>query len=476
MINCSPNTSQRFLRGHLTSADEQAFVRHLDGCTTCQRLLETNAASDDDWSTAKALLAHERPTDPASDSDEMAATAAALLSPSDDPRMLGRIGPYEVLGVIGRGGMGIVFKGYDRALNRNVAIKMLEPHLASIAAARRRFAQEARAMAAVSHEHVVPVYAVDDQAVTPYFVMEYVAGGSLENRLQRQGAFDVLEVIRIALQMSRALDAAHRQGLVHRDIKPGNVLLDAGTERVRVADFGLARVSTDASMTHSGMIAGTPHYMSPEQVRGETCDARSDLFSLGGVIYALCAGHPPFRAENMYGVMQRVVNDQPRALRESNPLTPEWLETLVICLLAKQPADRLASAAELVSILEAELAHLQNPRANPTPPRAWQPNTYSHSRRWRWSGFSFVASAAALGCTAFVLWRDPPPQKIVQPPAAPAIPLWNSDGMAAAQRAATELEQRWSGQEFTPRDPWNQEFREVQQGADSLLGRNGTEF
>ena len=147
--------------------------------------------------------------------------------------------------------MGIVLKGFDRALHRNVAIKVLDPALAGAGAARQRFAREGPArIATISHEHVVPVYGVDEHAGLPYFVMEYVAGGSLERRLKTEGHFDAVSIVRIGLQAAQALAAAHSQGLVHRDIKPGNILIDRGTDRVRVADFGLARVANDVSCTH----------------------------------------------------------------------------------------------------------------------------------------------------------------------------------------------------------------------------------
>src|SRR5690606_15635135 len=126
-------------------------------------------------------------------------------------------------------------------------------------------------------------------------------------------------------QVATALDAAHSSGLVHRDIKPGNILLDRGVERVRVADFGLALIASEASQSRSGLIAGTPQFMAPEQVRGETCDGRSDLFSLGSVLYAMLCGHAPFRAESIYGVMQRIVHSAPRPIREMNPQAPAWL-------------------------------------------------------------------------------------------------------------------------------------------------------
>ena len=180
--------------------------------------------------------------------------------------------------------------------------------------------------------------------------MEYVPGRSLQDRLDRRGPLSLQEVLRIGMQTAAGLAAAHAQGLVHRDIKPANILLENGVERVRLTDFGLARAAADAGLTHSGMVAGTPHYMAPEQARGETVDHRADLFSLGSTLYAMCAGHPPFRAESPLAVLRRVCDDQPRPLRELNPEVPAWLEAIIArALMAKDPARRFQTAIEVRS-------------------------------------------------------------------------------------------------------------------------------
>src|SRR5213078_4677619 len=170
----------------------------------------------------------------------------------------------------------------------------------------KRFIREARAAAAVKNEHVVGIYEVQEDAQPPYLVMECIDGISLQDKLDKQGTLGVTEILRIGLQTAEGLAAAHKQGLVHRDIKPANILLENGVERVKITDFGLARAVDDASVTQSGLIAGTPLYMAPEQARGERVDHRSDLFSLGCVLYAMCAGRPPFRAETPYGVLRRI--------------------------------------------------------------------------------------------------------------------------------------------------------------------------
>ncbi|MBL8817850.1 MAG: serine/threonine protein kinase [Planctomyces sp.] len=287
--------------------------------------------------------------------------ARSLLSKASHPEMLGRIGRYDVERLIGTGGMGVVFKAYDTELNRPVAVKLLAPYLASSGSARNRFAREARAAAAVVDDHVVPIHNVETDGEHPFLVMKFIAGGSLQQRIDREGPLQVCEVLRIGMQTAQGLAAAHAQGLIHRDVKPSNILLDEGVDRALLTDFGLARASDDASLTRSGFHPGTPHYMSPEQVRGELIDARSDLFGLGCVLYAMCTGHPPFRGESSYTVLRRITDDTPRQIRETNPQIPAWLDRLVLKLLAKSPEDRYPSATDVHTLLEKCLAHIQQP-------------------------------------------------------------------------------------------------------------------
>jgi hypothetical protein len=298
-----------------------------------------------------------------------------FLDPSDHPGSRGRLGHYEVVEVIGQGGFGVVFKALDPALNRLVAIKVLAPQLASSVAARKRFAREAKAAAAVSHEHVVAIHAVEEAKGLPYLVMEYVAGVSLQERLDRSGPQELAEVLRIGMQAAQGLAAAHAQGLVHRDVKPANILLHNGVERVKITDFGLARAADDASLTQSGVVAGTPQYMAPEQARGEAVDHRADLFSLGSVLYALCTGRPPFRASTTLGVLRRVTDDTPRPVHEVNPEMPAWMGDIIARLHAKDPAQRLQSAGEVAELLGQCLAHVQQPGRAPLPARLKRPRS-----------------------------------------------------------------------------------------------------
>ncbi|MEX2140796.1 MAG: protein kinase [Pirellulales bacterium] len=282
----------------------------------------------------------------------------------DAPRqagMLGALGPYDITEFVGQGGMGVVLKAHDPRLNRVVAIKVLAPALASNATARKRFLREAQAAAAVTHDHVVAIYAIDEAKRLPYLVMEYVAGQSLQQKVDSAGPLEVKEIVRIGRQIAAGLTAAHEQGLIHRDIKPANILLENGVERVKITDFGLARAVGDVAVTQTGLLAGTPQYMSPEQAHGERVDYRSDLFSLGSVLYAMCTGRPPFRGESPVTVIRRVCEETPTPISRINPDVPDWLINIVDRLLNKNADRRFQSAAELVELLGQCLEHLQQP-------------------------------------------------------------------------------------------------------------------
>ncbi|MFO0915592.1 MAG: serine/threonine-protein kinase [Pirellulales bacterium] len=313
-----------------------------------------------------------------------------FLAPSDKPGSIGRLGHYEVQEVIGRGGMGIVLRAVDEKLQRVVAIKVMAAELATSATARRRFAREAKAAAAVSHDHIVTVHAVEEADGLPYLVMQYVAGVSLQDRLAQQGPLPLEEILRIGMQAASALVAAHAQGLIHRDIKPANILLEQGIERAKLTDFGLARAVDDASLTHGSVVAGTPQYMAPEQARGEVMDQRADLFSLGSVLYAMCTGRAPFRASGTMAVLKRVCDESPVPIRTANPDIPEWLVAIITKLQAKDPADRYQSAAEVADVLEQCLRHVQQPSTVPLPASAMVSRTASLRGRRRWT-------AVALG-------------------------------------------------------------------------------
>lgn len=393
--HCQPHLLQQSLSDQLTEQQEEQLVLHLEECPACRTMLEQLAADHGSWQEVGTVLRNERhgvslnafpggsrhiPSTLASgDADDHQDYGESLrpsdfivefLQPATNSDSLGRIGNIEIRQFIGQGAHGIVLKGFQEELNRLVAVKVMAPHLASVIAARKRFAREARATAAIVHPNVLPILQVDSSGQLPFLVMPYVDCESLQDRLDREGPLPLLDVLRIAVQVAKGLAAAHAQGLVHRDVKPANILLERGVERVMLTDFGLARAVDDATLTRSGLIAGTPHYMSPEQARGEGVDTRSDLFSLGSVLYAMTAGRPPFRAETAYGILRRVTDDAPRSIRELNPEIPDWFDGIVMRLLRKSADERFASADEIAQVLEDCLAHVLQPNAIPLPEAA----------------------------------------------------------------------------------------------------------
>ena len=404
-IRCDDALLLHSLDEGLSETQEASIAQHLTECVLCRQKLETLAAEPHGWSQIGMALRKESSVGLSSknhfDDDDFDNSTwkpsdfiVDYLQPSIATESLGRLGNIEIREFIGQGAHGIVLKGFQEELNRLVAVKVMAPHLASVVAARKRFSREARATAAILHPNVLPVLHVDSTGPLPYLVMPYIDCESLQDRLDREGILTVADVLRIGLQVGRGLAAAHAQGLVHRDVKPANILLERGVERVMLTDFGLARAVDDATLTRSGFIAGTPHYMSPEQARGDSVDTRSDLFSLGSVFYAMCTGRPPFRAESTFGILRRVTDDAPRPVRELNPDVPSWLEGIVLKLLSKPAGDRIESADELADLMEACLAHVQQPQTIALPLLAKKLDRQSHliakSRRLRFVGVSVV--------------------------------------------------------------------------------------
>ena len=366
-FRCDPSRLRLLLDDRLDPEDQATLTGHLELCPQCREALERMAAASRDWGDVR-LLGETEDAEATLDGADSAAFELSFLDPPTDPTHLGRIGAYEVVEVIGRGGNGVVLKAIDPSLDRLVAIKVLSPTVAASATARRRFAREARAAAGIVHEHIIAIHAVDaTKSGLPFLVMPLITGRSLQDRLDQGGPLEVREVLRIGMQAASGLAAAHAVGLVHRDVKPANILLENCVERVKLSDFGLARAADDASLTQSGVVAGTPMYMSPEQARGEAIDSRSDLFSLGSVLYALCTGRSPFRAETTMGILRRVSEEAPRPIREINPEVPSWLAAIIAKLHAKDPADRYASADEVAALLGRCLAYLERPDRIPPP-------------------------------------------------------------------------------------------------------------
>jgi serine/threonine protein kinase len=278
---------------------------------------------------------------------------------------LGRLGGYRILEVLGSGGMGVVFRAEDVQLRRPVALKALLPALAADPDARERFLREARAMAAagLAHDNIVTLYQVGEARDIPFLAMELLEGESLEDRLRREDRLPPAEAVRIGREVAEGLAAAHERGIVHRDIKPGNIWLEfrpgepgGGSPRFRVKllDFGLARVAGEGSgLTRSGVLIGTPGYIAPEQVQNGTATPSSDLFSLGCVLYHLCAGRPPFQGKDTLATLAALATEPAQPVRDLNPDVPPALAGLIMRLLARDPAGRPPSARAVADALEA---------------------------------------------------------------------------------------------------------------------------
>ena len=279
---------------------------------------------------------------------------------------------YELDCEIGRGGMGIVYRAKDKRLKRQVAIKLLPPELAFRSEIKSRFLREAETAAQLSHPNIVPIYTVDEQEQLVFFVMAYIHGDNLAKRLHERGVLTTDETRRILREVADALAYAHDRGVVHRDIKPDNILLDATSGRPMVTDFGIARAmdsSGDSRLTATGMAIGTPAYMSPEQAAGEReIDGRSDLYSLGILGYQMLTGEPPFVAASTPAMLVKHISERPIPLEQRRSDVPTDLARSIMTLLEKEPANRFPSASALVTALDTREAPA--PRTSAAQPRS----------------------------------------------------------------------------------------------------------
>lgn len=259
---------------------------------------------------------------------------------------------YRVIKSLGSGGMADVYLAHDEVLDRDVALKVLSQRYANDEEFVERFKREAQSAAALSHPNIVSIYdrgETDDG--TYYIAMEYLPGGTLKERILRRGSLPPRTAAAVALQIAEALQVAHKHGVVHRDVKPHNILVTASGD-VKVADFGIARAASSTTMTRTGSILGTAHYISPEQAMGEPVTPQSDLYSLGVVLYEMLTGQLPFDAETPIGIAMQHVNGHLRPPKEINPDIPEGINAVTVRLLAKDPAERYADTAELIDDLE----------------------------------------------------------------------------------------------------------------------------
>ena len=335
----------------------------------------------------------------------------SFLAPPREPGDLGRIGPYRVLELLGAGGMGMVFRGFDTKLQRPIAVKVLRPELAARPGLLDRVLGEARAAAATEHDHIVGVFAVEEHDGVACITMPLLRGESLERRLKSAGGpLPLPEVLRIGREAAAGLAAAHEKGFVHRDIKPANLWVEAPTGRVKILDFGLAFVRAGDGSGPVGL-AGTPGYLAPEQARGRPVDHRADLFSLGCVLYRAATGSPAFPDTKTFSAITRVLFDNPEPVVTANPALPPALVALIDHLLAKDPADRPATAGEVVEALTAIESEFAARRARIT------------RRRWLLAGVAAVLVAGIGGGIAAQMLHEEEPKeepRVVLPP--PPVP------------------------------------------------------
>jgi serine/threonine protein kinase/Leucine-rich repeat (LRR) protein len=382
-MSCPDDTVlARLVLGQLPDAEAEALAEHLEACGRCVATVEaqriddtlvaaarTSAGAGDESESAavQALIdrlsgmfsavadapaAQSADVPDGMETADLSTDVSAILSPPQEPGELGRLGAYRVLKVLGAGGMGVVFQAEDPTLKRLVALKTLQPGIAANATARERFLREARAVAAIDDERIVPIHHVGEDRGIPFFAMPLLRGQTLEDRLrssERETASRTLpvdEAVRIAYEAARGLASAHARGLVHRDVKPGNIFLKdegAGVWTVKLLDFGLARaIDEEMSLTQPGIVAGTPAYIAPEQLAGDVPDERCDLFGLGCVLYRMITGRLPSSATDR--LASGVVSRAPVSPAELNPAVPQELADLTLELVAQDPTHRPPSA------------------------------------------------------------------------------------------------------------------------------------
>lgn len=394
---CSRETILQYLRDELATSEHQAFLEHLDTCSDCRQTMEKLAGDAQEWDTVTLALqsnSHQpfaRGEDcgrlPSSDTTPASASmsqnpsklqepnvtcwelawVSTWLGPTSDPKAMGKIGMFDALEVIGTGGTGVVFLAREASLGREVAIKVLAPHMARIEVARQRFEREARATAGLVHENIIPIYQISEWRGLPYLVMQHFPESSLQTLLKQHGKISLDRALLLTLQIAQGLEQAHAKEIIHRDIKPANILLANQAQRAILTDFGLAQAKDDLALTCSGILAGTPHFMSPEQARGEVVDARSDLYSLGCVLFAMVAGHAPLHNESESGAIHRLASGNLPSLREAESSSPDWLVAFVDSLLEPNKENRPAKVETVVAWLSQSIAHLKDPTTNPSP-------------------------------------------------------------------------------------------------------------
>ncbi|MGB7344251.1 MAG: serine/threonine-protein kinase [Pirellulaceae bacterium] len=427
-VRC-PNDDQIqfFLTNEIESSDVDGLIRHLDGCQDCRQRLEQHAANPAFWQASSLSLQSDDfdvSADRSASANELSPVLKTLLAPSEDPHSLGRVGRFEILGVVGSGGMGTVLKARDVDIDRIVALKLPAAHLMDSPTSLERIEREARSAATIRHVSIIEIYQVERWREIPYLVMPFHTGPSLMSRLADGGKLKLLEAIRIARQVAEALAAAHDRGVVHRDVKPGNILLGKGTERAILTDFGIAKLDTDAQVTATGVIMGTPAFLSPEQASGGDALPQSDLFSLGTVLWSMLAGIPPFADLPTHTVVAKVAVGSMPDLRSFDSELPKWVYRLIDCLHHIDPAQRPESASQCAETLRQCEQHLVSPQRHPLPTKLTETKSFFRP-------CAVIASATLMVVTTAYLFVGSSGQLGVDP-----IPLEPTSAAQVTQRQA----------------------------------------
>jgi eukaryotic-like serine/threonine-protein kinase len=336
-----------------------------------------------------------------------------------------RLGPYEIQSPLGAGGMGEVYRARDTRLDRTVAVKILPPHLSSDATLRQRFDQEAKAISSLNHAHICALYDVGHQDGTDFLVMEYLEGETLAKLLEK-GPLPLAQVLKHGVEIADALDKAHRQSIVHRDLKPGNIMITKSG--AKLLDFGLAKaavplatgatltaaVTRTTPVTQPGTIVGTFQYMSPEQIEGKDLDGRSDIFSLGAVLYEMLTGQRAFQGKSQLSVASAILEKEPEPINTIQPLTPPALDRAIHCCLAKDPEDRWQTARDLLLELK-WIAEAGSQAGVPARVAALRQNR----ERVAWVAASLLGVLAALLAVGYMARTPAPAPVIISQIAAP---------------------------------------------------------
>lgn len=375
---------RKFAAGACDSTEATHVGNHLLACPHCSRLAE-NSREVKPWVEDPPVSGRTASPRTQTFSDVTQPHAASppiavfpFLALPRESGEIGRLGIYRILGILGEGGMGIVFHAEDTVLQRAVALKVMQPDLANVELAHARFLREARSAAAIAHANVIPILQVGEEHGTPFLVMPLLQGRTLAAQLADEPRPGIPDIFRVGRAVAEGLAAAHDRGLVHRDIKPANIWIeDCGdttrtTRHIRILDFGLARLANrhggNDGLTAAGIAMGTPHYMSPEQTRAAPLDHRTDLFSLGTVLYEMGTGGLPFNGVDPIAVLAAVVAHRPASPRTINPQVPAELDQLIMRLLAKNPNDRPGSATAVSAELKRIWLAVVRSRTEPARP------------------------------------------------------------------------------------------------------------